>query len=61
MFQLFLENFMSPECPPVGQKIRILKWRMLQTSNPFQAINLKGVIWCARKDSNLHRVASTRT
>ena len=31
------------------------------TRNPLQVFHLKRVIWYARKDSNLHRVAPTRT
>lgn len=32
-----------------------------ETSKALQAVNLQSLIWCARKDSNLHGVAPTRT
>ena len=32
-----------------------------KTSKALQAVNLQGLVWCARKDSNLHGGTPTRT
>lgn len=38
MFQLFLENFMSPECPLVRQKIRFLTSLPQKQVTPFKLL-----------------------
>lgn len=38
-----------------------LKYFPQETSKALQAVNLQGLVWCARKDSNLHGGTPTRT